>query len=203
MTARRVGLTPTPRRVSSASGWMAPATSQNAAAETSPGTRSWTACTDTPPSTVTATRPSAASSRSTGTPRALSMRSVWSRVATDSRTVVRPSARSPASRIADFTCALGTGVAMSIDRSGVWPTTVRGGRESFRRAWSTAPIERSGSMIRATGRPAQRRVAVEDARDRQPGEQPGEQPQARAGVAAVEDSDPARRARPPRATTTR
>ena len=40
MTARRVGLTPTPRRVSSASGWIAPATSQNAAADTSPGTRS-------------------------------------------------------------------------------------------------------------------------------------------------------------------
>ena len=48
--------------------------------------------------------------RSTGTPRARSMRSVWSRVATRSRTVVRPSARSPASRIADFTCADGTGV---------------------------------------------------------------------------------------------
>ena len=43
MTARRVGLTPTPRSVSSASGWIAPATSQNAAAETSPGTRSLTA----------------------------------------------------------------------------------------------------------------------------------------------------------------
>ena len=40
MTARRVGLTPTSRRPSSASGWIAPATSQNAAAETSPGTRS-------------------------------------------------------------------------------------------------------------------------------------------------------------------
>ena len=40
MTARRVGLTPTSRSVSSASGWIAPATSQNAAAETSPGTRS-------------------------------------------------------------------------------------------------------------------------------------------------------------------
>ena len=37
MTARRVGLTPTSRIVSSASGWMAPATSQKAAAETSPG----------------------------------------------------------------------------------------------------------------------------------------------------------------------
>ena len=103
ITARRVGLTPTSCRTSSASGWMAPATSQNAAAETSPGTRSVTACTDIPPSTVQATAPSARSVRSTGTPRARSIRSVWSRVATDSRTVVRPSARNPASRIADFT----------------------------------------------------------------------------------------------------
>ena len=77
---------------------------------------------------------------------------MWSRVATASRTVVRPSARSPASRIADFTWALGTIVVTSIARSRVRPTTVSGGRESFRRAWSTAPIERSGSMIRATGR---------------------------------------------------
>ena len=61
MTARRVGLTPTSRSVSSASGWMAPATSQKAAAETSPGTRSSTACTAIPPSTVQATRPSGAS----------------------------------------------------------------------------------------------------------------------------------------------
>ncbi len=82
---------------------MAPATSQNAAAETSPGTRSFTVCTANPPWIVQATDPSGASDRSTGTPRARSMRSVWSRVATDSRTVVIPSARSPASRIADFT----------------------------------------------------------------------------------------------------
>ena len=40
MTARRVGLTPTPCRRSSASGWMAAPTSQNAAADGSPGTRS-------------------------------------------------------------------------------------------------------------------------------------------------------------------
>ena len=110
MTARRVGLTPTSWMTSSASGWIAPATSQNAAAETSPGTCSAIAATALPPSTVQATEPSAASVRSTGTPRARSIRSVWSRVATASRTVVRPSARSPASRIADFTCALGTAV---------------------------------------------------------------------------------------------
>ena len=115
MTARRVGLTPTPRSVSSASGWMAAATSQNAADETSPGTRSLTALTDIPPSRLIATGPPAppVASVTTGTPRARNIRSVWSRVATASRTVVRPSARSPASRIADLTWALGTGVAMS------------------------------------------------------------------------------------------
>ena len=53
MTARRVGLTPTSRRASSASGWIAPATSQKAAADTSPGTRSSIACTASPPRTVT------------------------------------------------------------------------------------------------------------------------------------------------------
>ena len=152
MMARRVGLTPTSRSVSSASGWIDAATSQNAAADTSPGTRWSIACTALPPSTDQAAPPSGSVARSTGMPRARSMRSVWSRVATRSRTVVRPSARSPASRIADLTCADGTGVVMSAARSGVRPTTVRGGRESSFRAWSSAPIRRSGSMIRATGR---------------------------------------------------
>ena len=58
----------------------------------------------------------------------------------------------PARRIADLTWALGTGVETSTARSGLRPITVTGGRESFDRAWSAAPIERSGSMIRATGR---------------------------------------------------
>ncbi len=75
MTARRVGLTPTSWRVSSASGWIAPATSQNAAADTSPGTRSSIACTLVPPCTDQVTSPSAVP-RSTGTPRARSIRSV-------------------------------------------------------------------------------------------------------------------------------
>ena len=77
MTARRVGLTPTPRRVSSASGWIAPATSQNAAAETSPGTRSLTASTVDPPSRLIAAPPPGPSATvSTLTPRARSIRSV-------------------------------------------------------------------------------------------------------------------------------
>ena len=69
-------------------GMVAPATSQKAAAETSPGTRSSTACTRPPPSRLTddpAGGPDP--SRRTSMPRARSMRSVWSRVATDSRTV--------------------------------------------------------------------------------------------------------------------
>ena len=48
--------------------------------------------------------------RRTATPRDRSIRSVWSRVATASRTVVSPSAPRPASRIADLTWALGTRV---------------------------------------------------------------------------------------------
>ena len=75
MTARRVGLTPTSWIVSSASSWIAPATSQKAAADTSPGTRSSIARTVRPPSTVQATA-SEPSSRSTGIPRARSIRSV-------------------------------------------------------------------------------------------------------------------------------
>ena len=154
MTARRVGLTPTDRTVSSASGWIAAATSQKAAADTSPGIRSSSARTRKPPVRLHATPSPEPSSdcRSTGTPLARSIRSVWSRVPTDSRTVERPSARRAARRIADFTWALGTDVVTSIARSGVRPDTVRGGRESLLRALSSAPIARRGSMIRATGR---------------------------------------------------
>ena len=172
MTARRVGLTPTSRRVSSASGWIAPATSQKAAAETSPGTRSSIACTDIPPCTVQATARPAHPSRSTGTPRRAEhpLRVVARRDRfADRRPAIRPK---PASRIADFTWALGTGVVKSMAPSGERPVTVRGGRESYWRAWSTAPIRRSGSMIRATGRPRNEsspsRVAVSGSPARSP-----------------------------------
>ena len=71
--------------------------------------------------------------------------------------------------------------------SGVRPVTVRGGRESSRRAWSTAPIERSGSMIRATGRP-RNESSPSRVRGHAAGRRacPRRQSQARAGVAAVE-----------------
>ena len=163
MTARRVGLTPTSWMTSSASGWTAPATSQNAAAETSPGTCSSIAATALPPSLSRPPSHRPPSVRSTGTPRARSIRSVWSRVATASRTVVRPSARSPASRIADFTCALGTAVVYSIARSGVRPTTVSGGRESLRRPWSVGAHRAQWFDDTSDRSAAQRIVAVEDA----------------------------------------
>jgi hypothetical protein len=106
---RRVGLTPTPTRVSSASGWQAPATSQKTAEERSPATRSSSGATVWPPRRLTTTPPGVAPSElSTETPRARSIRSVWSRVATGSRTAVVPSAARPASRMADLTWALGT-----------------------------------------------------------------------------------------------
>ena len=112
MTARRVGLTPTSRMRQLGVGM------DRAGDEPEGGRRDVARdplrrprCTAHPSfDRPRRPRPSGASVRSTGTPRARSIRSVWSRVATDSRTVVRPSARSPASRIADFTCALGTGV---------------------------------------------------------------------------------------------
>ena len=61
-----------------------------------------------------ATRDRARASRVTFAPAAASISSVWSRVGAGSSTVVCPLAPSPASRIADFTCALATGSSYSI-----------------------------------------------------------------------------------------
>ena len=110
MMARRVGFVLTPSRCSSASGWIDPATSQNAAPDGSAGTVSSIAATAAGPARRTSWRPSSIIASVTVTPRARSMRSVWSRVATASTTRVSPCAASPARRIADFTWADGTGV---------------------------------------------------------------------------------------------
>ena len=171
MTARRVGLTPTSRSVSSASGWIAPATSQNAAAETSPGTRSIDRLHRRPsfaPSTATA--PS-------GRPRARPARPAPAASAPCGRASRPPRGRSSAPPLAarpagsaDFTCALGTGVVKSIARSGVRPTTVRGGRESFASAVEHRAHRAQRLDDTSDRTAAQRRVAVEDAGHRQPGE---------------------------------
>ena len=80
------------------------------------------------------------------------------------------------------------GVVTSIARSGVRPTTVSGGRESFRRAWSTAPIERSGSMIRATGRRRNERSPSRTWNAARPARIPADSRRRRPRVPAVEDA---------------
>ena len=82
----------------------------------------------------------------TSAPIAASITSVWSRVRTGSTTAVSPSAYSPASRTADLTWALGTGVEYSIPRSGVLPPTLSGGHVA------SAPISCSGVTTRSMGR---------------------------------------------------
>ena len=88
MMPMRDGLRPTPSRRISASGCRAPATSQAAADEMSPGTVRERAAYPAGPSMVV-TRPS----RRTGAPSQASMRSVWSRVGPGTSMLVVPSRR--------------------------------------------------------------------------------------------------------------
>ena len=101
----RVGLMPTPRRVSPDPCTIVAATTNGAADEKSPGTTTSSRCRLA--TGDTATRPGR---RSTGAPAWRSIRSVWSRVATGSSTTVTPrSAKRPASSTHDFTWAEATG----------------------------------------------------------------------------------------------
>ena len=99
----RLGLRPTASISIAEPSMAAAAQAKNAADEMSPGTSISRPTSRCPPVTLT-TRPS----RPTSTPKARNARSVWSRVADGSRTLVRPSACRPASRTALLTCALGT-----------------------------------------------------------------------------------------------
>ena len=111
MMARRVGFVLTPSRRSSASGW--------AAAGDEPEGRAGRVGGHGLGDRGGQHRPVEAHGvgavwpvvSSTAMPRARSIRSVWSRVAIDSVTAVSPSAARPASRTADLTWALGTGVS--------------------------------------------------------------------------------------------
>jgi len=62
-----------------------------------------------PPETLIRPPPLPSGSLTTSIPKARSMRSVWSRVASRSITSAPPSACRPASSTADFTCAEATG----------------------------------------------------------------------------------------------
>ena len=74
----------------------------------SPGSNRAAGRTETTPAPAFAPGPDAAS-RPTSAPAAASIRSVWSRLGTGSRTRVSPAASSPASSTQDFTWALATG----------------------------------------------------------------------------------------------
>ena len=203
MMARRVGFdADVARGVSSASGWIAPATSQNAAAETIGRDRSRRSRAPPPaPSTRTVCRavgrrrlvdrrrPAPAASapcgRASRPPRGPSSRR-------------RPAA--PASRIADLTWALGHRRRRSVIGAGSDRPVIASGR----RVAAARPCERRAHRAQRlddTGhRPAaERGVAVEDREQRQPGEHAGDEPQARPGVAAVEDARRARAGRRRRA----
>ncbi len=87
----------------------------------------------------------------TSAPASANISSVWVRVVTASRTVVGPSADSPANKMADFTWALATLEVQSIP----WrpPPGDAEAAGSARRAPATvAPISPSGSATRSMGR---------------------------------------------------
>ncbi len=137
------------RDVDRAPGDDAPATTKKAEAEGSPGTvRSSGFRTDG--RTVT-TRPSPHGSTVMSAPASASISSVWVRVVTASRTTVAPSAARPASRMADFTCALATFDVQSMPRSAP-PVTRSGGRQRSPCPSTVAPISSRGSATRSMGR---------------------------------------------------
>ena len=189
MMARRVGFVLTPSRRSSASGWIAAATSQNAAPDGSAGTVSSTRRDRGragQPDRRGGRRPP--SPRRTATPRARSIRSVWSRVATASVTRVSPSAAS--ARQQDRGLHLGAGNGRRVV-DGRERRPARHGQRQQRVAAARPANDgahRAQRLHDAAHRPApERRVPVEDREQRPPGEQPGDQAGRRPGVAAVED----------------
>ena len=79
------------------------------------------------------------------------MRSLWSRDCDGSITVVGPSAVSAASRMADFTWALATGVPTMVPRN-VVPCTASGAKLPLSRPRTSAPMEANGWPTRRIGR---------------------------------------------------
>ena len=173
-----MGESSTPSSRTSESGNTSAATTRKAALEASPGTRTVVPRSGVPPMTL-----AESPSRSTGTPKAASMRSVWSRLAAGSRTVVRPSACRPASSTAVFTCALATGRSCARPRSRPPVIVMRGLAVRGLDARAHGPQRRRHALERA---PLQRGVARERGAERPPGERTGQHPDRRAGVAGVE-----------------
>ena len=105
------------------------------------------------PTTVMRLPPPSAGATRTSAPKWRSMRSVWSRVASGSITVVSPAVLRPASRMALFTCAEATGRRYSIGTISSVPTMASGMRPPSR-ASKRAPMRDSGSITRCIGRAA-------------------------------------------------
>ena len=203
MIARRVGFTPTPRRVSSASRMDRPGDEPERGRRDDPrGRVSSTARTaDRLRSTVQATgAPSAAvasSDRHARVPAACARCDRASRPTPG--TVVAPSAARPASRMADLTWALGTGVVI-VDRPERGVADHGHGRQGVAPAGVDLGAHRAQRLDDTGDRTAaQRSVAVEDGGQPQPREEPGDEPDARPGVAAVEHRRRARAGRRRRA----
>ena len=100
---------PIPVSVMSDPGRISAATMGNAAELISPGTVMLRAVNSGSPEMAMAWPPPSASETRTSAPKCRSMFSEWSRVPWGSITVVVPGVLSPASRMADFTCAEATG----------------------------------------------------------------------------------------------
>ena len=112
------------------------------------------------------------------------MRSVWSRVASASITVVAPAACSPASRTADLICADGTGRRYSIGTRSAVPRSVSGSRSPP--SSTSRPICFSGSSTRPIGRRDSEASPDQAHRHVVAGDQAHHQAHAGAGVAEIE-----------------
>ncbi len=118
---------------------------------------------------------------------------MWSRAGPGCRTTLSPSAKSPASSTALFTCAL----AMGMEKSIAWrvpPRRVSGARSrpSASRLRICAPIVRRGPAMRPIGRRRRAGFRVGTEVKGCPGQDAGEQAHGRAAAAAVQTSSGSR-----------
>ena len=128
------------------------ATIGKAAEEGSPGTTTGEGRSSGWPVRVMRRPASPCGSTITSAPKWRSMRSVWSREASLSITVVRPGALRPASSTADLICAEATGVWYSIGAAWRAPSSLIGQRPPSACAFTCAPISARGSRMRRIGR---------------------------------------------------
>ena len=188
MIARRVGLTPTPARASSASGWIAPATSQKRGGRRIRGHGLADRPHCRPPSTLTATPPPASSVPAHAhAPRPEHPLGV---IAGGDRLAHRRHAVRPQPGQQDGRLHLGAGhgrpMVDGLERGVADHGHRQEGVASARMDLGAHRAQRLDDT--SEGSAAQRIVAVEDVVAGQAGQDPGDQPSRRPGVAAVEDS---------------